>query len=176
MQLEKAGKKSIFKKPWFWIAIIVAVIAIIALSGSDDGTSDDLQGSQFDSSIELVKGGAPLLIPDITYQDAYENFFDNPQWRGFTADTGEKVVEFTGDCLYYEEDAQVYIQFVIEEDDSFSMYYAHMNVGGETITLDEQTFIELVYTPFATYSEEVLGKELEDDVQEAFEQIYESMY
>ena len=63
-----------------------------------------------------------------------------------------------------------------DDDDSFSMYYAHMNVGDETITLDEQMFLELVYTPFATYSEEVLGKELEEDVQDAFEQIYESIY
>ncbi len=176
MQLEKAGKTSIFKKPWFWIAIVAIVIVFVVIVSSQESTNDDLQGSKYDASIELVKNGSPTLIPNITYQQAYENFFGNPQWRGFTADTGEKVVEFTGECTYYDEDAQVYIQFVIEGTDSFSLYYAHMNIGDETITMGEQMFVELVYIPFEVYSEEVLGKELNSDVQEAFEEIYESYY
>lgn len=175
MQLEKAGKKSVFKKPWFWIVIAV-VVGVIALVGSGEDSNGDLQGSKYDSNIEMVKSGSPELIPNITYEEAYDNFFGNPQWRGFTADTGEQVVEFTGECTYYDETAEVYIQFVMEGTTSFSMYYAHMNVGGETISLDEQTFIELLYTPFATYSEEVLGKQLDKDVQEIFEEIYNSYY
>lgn len=175
MKLEKAEKKSVFKRPWFWLVIAVAIIGVIAIVGSGD-SNDDLQGSVFDSNIDMVKKGSPELIPDITYGQAYENFFANPQWRGFTADTGEHVVEFTGDCTYYDEDAQVYIQFVIESETSFSMYYAHLNVGGETISVDEQTFVELVYTPFKTYSEEVLGRALDDDVERTFEEIYNSYY
>lgn len=175
MKLETAERKSIFKRSWFLVVIVVAVIGIIAIAGSG-GFSDDLQGSIFDSNIDMVKTGSPELIPHITYEQAYENFFSNPQWRGFTADTGESVVEFTGGCTYYDEDAKVYIQFVIESETTFSMYYAHLNVNGETIYADEQTFIELVYTPFETYSEEVLGKVLDDDIQRSFEEIYNSYY
>lgn len=173
MKLETAEKKSILKRPWFWVVIAVVVIGIIAIAGIDDA-DDDLQGSVFDSSIDMVKSGNPELIPNITYEQAYENFFGNPQWRGFTSDTGESVVEFAGDCTYDDEDARVYIQFVIDSESSFSLHYAHLNVGDETIPVDEQTFIEFVYTPFETYSEEVLGKALDDDVQRAFEEMYNS--
>lgn len=176
MKLEKAEKKSFFKKPWFWIVAVIVLVGFVAILGSEDNSNDDLQGSKYDSNIEMVKKGSPELIPNITYEQAYENFFGNPQWRGFTADTGEQVVEFTGDCTYYDEEAEVYIQFVLEGTTAFSLYYAHINVNGETISLDEQTIVELVYTPFATYSEEVLGKPLDDDVQEAFEEIYNSYY
>ena len=176
MKLEKEGKTNILKRPWFWIAVIAVIIAFVAIIGMGNDSSDDLQGSQFDSNIGLVKTGSPELIPHISYEQAYAYFFENPQWRGFVADTGENVVEFTGGCTYYEEDAIVYIQFVIEGADSFSMYYAHMTVGGETISLDDQTLIELIYTPFATYSEEVLGVSLDDEIQNAFEEIYNSYY
>ena len=175
MQLEKAGKKSIIKRPLFWI-VLVLVIGFCIIIASEDEEDENLQGSKYDINIDLVKNGSPTLIPDITYEQAYHNFFGNPQWRGFVADTGENVVEFTGECTYYDEEAKVYIQFVLEEEDTFSMHYASMSVGDETITLDQQMFVELVYTPFATYSEEVLGKPLEEDVQDAFEDIYDLYY
>ena len=169
MKVEGAGKKSVFKKPWFWIVVVVLVVAI---GGGAAGLSgdEDMQGSVFNINIDSVKNGNPEMIPDITYGDAYDNFFANPEWRGFTADTGEEVVEFSGDCTYY-----VYIQFVLDEDgESFSICYAKIKVGEEEIDLDEQTFVELVYNPFSAYSEDVLGKPLDDDVQAAFEEMYNS--
>ncbi len=175
MQLKKGGEKSIFKKLWFWIVMLVVVVGIVMVMGNSEDSTDDLQGGKFDLNIDLVKNGAPEMISDITYQQAYEYFFDSPQWRGFTADTGEEVVEFTGKCIYYDQDAQVYIQFVIEDEETFSMYYAHMKVDGETVSMGEREFLELAYTPFETYSQEVLGKELDDNVQALFEQLYESL-
>ncbi|MBR2477148.1 MAG: hypothetical protein IKB50_03315 [Clostridia bacterium] len=165
------------RKTNFITKIICLILAMLLMSAtfcgcSEKDTSSKLQGSRFDSNISMVKNGHPELIPDITYEEAYDNFFANPQWRGFEADDGSEVVEFSGECTYDGEDAEVYIQFVIEDEESFSMYYAEMTVGDETFEVDEQTFIELVYTPFETYSQEVLGKDLDRDVQDAFAEIY----
>lgn len=109
----------------------------------------------WDSNISMVQNGYPVSIPNITYKEAYDYFFENPQWRGF--------------------EAAVYIQFVIDDEESFSMWYAGFIVGEEQFDADEQLFVELVYTPFAIYSEEVLGKTLSQDVQDAFAELYDSL-
>lgn len=167
-------KKIIYKKTLVLAAaLIIAVSALTACSGED--SSGQLQGSAFDGNISMVQNGYPVLIPDITYKEAYEYFFSNPQWRGFEADDGSEVVEFSGECTYYDEEAAVYIQFVIDDEESFSMWYAGISVGGEQFDADEQLFIELVYTPFATYSEEVLGEVLSQDIQDAFAEMYDSL-
>ena len=78
-------KKVFFKKTW--VSIIALVVLMTSLVGcSDIDTNSDLQGSIFDSNISMVKNGHPELIPDITYEEAYDNFFANPQWRGFDVD------------------------------------------------------------------------------------------
>ena len=159
-----------------WISLIMAVVLITALVGcSETDTNSDLQGSRFDSNILMVQNGHPEIIPNITYKEAYDNFFANPEWRGFKADDGSDVVEFSGECTYYDEEAEVYIQFVIDDEESFSMYYAGLTVGDEKFAVDDQTFVELIYTPFETYSQEVLGKDLDQDIQDAFVKIYNSL-
>ena len=151
----------------------IMTTTISACSGED--SNGELQGTIWDSNINMVKNGYPTLIPDITYKDAYEYFFGNPQWRGFEAEDGSDVVEFSGECFYLEEEAEVYIQFVIDDEDSFSMWYASIAVGEEKFDADEQLFVDLVYTPFATYSEEVLGEALSKEIQDSFVEIYYSL-
>ena len=167
-------KKILMKKTWISF-IAVAVLMAVLVGCSELDTDGDLQGSIFDSNISLVRNGHPELIPDITYEEAYDNFFANPQWRGFKADDGSDVVEFSGECTYNGEEAEVYIQFVIEDEESFSMYYAGITVDDEKFDADEETFIELVYTPFETYSKEVLGEDLEQDILDSFSEIYDSL-
>ena len=167
-------KNFVIKKSCFLLIALVVFMTVL-VGCSESGTTDDLQGSVFDSNISMVKNGHPELIPDITYEEAYDNFFANPQWRGFEADDGSEVVEFSGECTYYDEDAVVYIQFVIEDEESFSMHYAGLTVGDEKFAVDDQTFVELIYTPFETYSQDVLGEELGADIQEAFAEIYNSL-
>lgn len=167
-------KNLFFKKMRFSI-IAIAALMIFLVGCSVSDTDSDLQGSRFDGNIPMVQNGHPELIPDITYKEAYENFFTNPQWRGFESETGEKIVEFSGGCTYYGEEAEIYIQFVIEDEETFSMYYAGCTVGDEKFDLGEQEFVELVYTPFEVYSREVLGEDLDRNIQETFEEIYASI-
>lgn len=166
--------RNIFKKMCVCVLAVLVMTSMLAACSGED-SSGQLQDTAWDSNISMVQNGYPVLIPDITYKEAYEYFFENPQWRGFEADDGSDVVEFSGECTYYDEDAAVYIQFVIDDEESFSMWYVGIVVGEEQFDADDQLFIELVYTPFATYSEEVLGKALSQDIQDAFAEMYDSL-
>lgn len=167
-------KRMNFLKTWAVIIALIVAMGTLAACSSEDA-SGELQGTTWDSNIEMVQNGHPMLISNITYKEAYDHFFGNPQWRGFEADDGSDVVEFSGVCTYYDEEAAVYIQFVIDDEESFSMHYVGISVGEDRFDADEQLFIELAYTPFATYSEEVLGETLSQDVQDAFVEIYDSL-
>lgn len=146
---------------------VFSLLMLFHLSGCSSDSSGELQESRFDTNINAVKNGYPTLIPNITYAQAYEYFFGNPQWRGFDSDEGKEVVEFSGECEYMEEYATVYIQFVVEGEE-FTLHYASFEVDGEEIVADSQLINELIYTPFAEYSEEILGEPLSQEVKDAF--------
>lgn len=146
---------------------MISLFMVVSLAGCSSDSSGELQGSKFDSNISLVKNGYPTLIPNITYSQAYEYFFGNPQWRGFESEEGKEVVEFSGECAYYDEDATVYIQFVLEGD-KFTLHYASIEVDDEKITADASLINELIYKPFALYSEDILGESLSQEVKDAF--------
>lgn len=167
--------KRVLSKKVLALTVLLTIMLGVLVACSSEDSSGELQGSAWNSNISMVQEGYPVLIPHITYKEAYDNFFGNPQWRGFEADDGSEVVEFSGECTYYDEEAAVYIQFVIDDEESFSMWYAGIIVGEEEIAADAQLFVELVYTPFATYSEEVLGEALSQDIQDAFAEMYDSL-
>lgn len=69
-----------------------------------------------DEHVLGVKTGHPNTYPDITYGDAFDNFFGTPTWKYFEADTGEDVVEFTGYCTYHDVEVKARLQFILAED------------------------------------------------------------
>lgn len=155
-------------------AIITITVLLFSLVGCG-GVSDQLQGTRFNEYVSEVQNGSPELIPEITYKEAYNYFFGNPQWRGFTADDGDNVVEFSGDCTYKDEPATAYIQFVINYDDTFYIHYANCTVDGEKVELGESDIISLTYKPFELYSKENLDTELDQSVKDAFAEMYDSI-
>lgn len=175
------------------VVVVIIVIAIIGVAmGSDDDsgdsgskvTNENIQSDDsYDERIDYVKNGYPQLIPDITYEEAYDNFFENPTWRYFDSTEGDEVVEFAGECRYSEDgnvdeieenNAKVYIQFVLDEDE-FELAYLKLNVDGKDVETDETDKLTFIYQPFATYSKDVLGKPLSKKVRKSFEELLESM-
>lgn len=138
----------------------------------EEKVSSQLQGTADDVRISMVKTGNPTWIPNITYEEAYAYFFDNPTWRYFDADDGSEVVEFVGDCTYNDDPAEVYIQFVLHSDDTFTLHYACAKVNGELIETEESDIFQLIYKPFSQYAEEVLEEPLDDEVEEKFLEWY----
>lgn len=63
----------------------------------------------------MVKNGHPNEYPNRTYEQAFSNFFAQPQWKYFKSDDQQNVVEFTGDCTYQDVPVKARIQFVVDE-------------------------------------------------------------
>lgn len=73
-----------------------------------------------DEHVISVKNGHPELYPEITYGDAFDAFFGTPTWKYFEADSGEDVVEFTGYCTYQDTEVKARLQFILQEDGTFT--------------------------------------------------------
>lgn len=164
------------------IGIVVVVIGIAAIIGTflyisnkssksktDIAASDDRQAQE---KINYVREGSPVLIPDITYGDAYTYFFTDPKWDYFISNDGKEIVEFEGGVLYLGQPATAYNQFVLGSDLSFELSDVQIKVNGEAQPITNSAYIEMCYRPFEVYSQDVLGKELDEDVKESFEEAY----
>ncbi len=80
--------------------------------------------------VEMVKGGSPTGYPEITYEEAFDDFFSGSDWQYFKSSDDKKVVEFNGKCMYGSDEAKLCIQFVIAEDnETFTTEY--LDIDGE---------------------------------------------
>jgi ribosomal protein S27AE len=111
------------------ILIILIVLGIVGVTcylifntplGSKVGVEDE--------HVTFVKNGSPISYPDITYDEAFSAFFSDTSWEYFVSDKGLDVVEFNGDCLYYDSEITVTIQFVLDmKNGTFEMEYVAFN-------------------------------------------------
>lgn len=119
------------------IYLIMAMAALGLVSGCSEATLKDAQEITEDVVQEVadqaeniadiedehvlkVKYGYPENYPDVTFGEAFDNFFAMPTWKYFKADTGEDVVEFTGYCTYQDAEVKARLQFILNDDDTFS--------------------------------------------------------
>lgn len=68
-----------------------------------------------------VKWSSPSLYPDITYEEAFEDYFANPTWETCGKDAaGNEVVKFSGICTYLGSNAIAEVTFTVyKKQDSF---------------------------------------------------------
>lgn len=91
-------------------------------NGSGSSTLKDIEDNvrnitdATDKHVLAVKNGTPELIPQITYGEAFEEFFDNPTWKYYQGEGGEDVVEFAGICTYLDEEVKARLQFLLSKD------------------------------------------------------------
>ncbi|SEC01570.1 hypothetical protein [Paenibacillus sp. GP183] len=64
-----------------------------------------------------VKNGKNSSYPDVTYEQAFQNFFGSPTWKYFRSTTGANVVEFSGYCTYADVEVKAVLQFIISDDE-----------------------------------------------------------
>lgn len=119
-------------------------------SDSDDSDSNNVTDDSIaEGCINYIKSSTPRAYPDITYGEAFLAFFGNPTWNYFESEEGDYVVDFTGECVYDGEDAEVYLQFLVNESE-FTCYC--MEINGEE--QDEETLNSVLETVFSDYAEE----------------------
>lgn len=77
--------------------------------------------------VNSVKKGTPKNNPNVTYEEAFDNFFANPEWKSAGKDDeGNKLVKFTGNCTYFDEYSSAVVTFTVY-DDTFTVSSIKMN-------------------------------------------------
>ena len=66
-----------------------------------------------DADVQTVRAGHFDFAPSTSIGTAFDRFFGNPTWEQFTATSGERIVNFTGNFLWENRDTQAVIQFVV---------------------------------------------------------------
>lgn len=74
--------------------------------------------SDSDPIVQAIKGGTLGDYQDVTVGEAFDKFFVNPAWYSFDATTGEKVVEFSGNCFYQNVEVEAKLQFILSDDNT----------------------------------------------------------
>ena len=64
--------------------------------------------------------------PDIPVGKAFDQFFANGEWKSFKSTDNQLVVEFNGDCTWYNAPAKMKVQFVINGNE-FTVYHVGIN-------------------------------------------------
>jgi hypothetical protein len=108
------------------MAIVPILIISLAACSSVQETVEDAakevskevekEINSLNPKVDFVKEGTLDGYPDVTVGEAFEQFFGNPHWEFFEAETGESVIEFTGDCTYQEVDVEANLQFILHDD------------------------------------------------------------
>lgn len=81
-------------------------------------------------NVSMVKSGSPNGYPNITYEQAFHDYFSDPKWKYFRAEDGRNVVQFDGKCMYDGDTADICFQFVLDTDKgTFTTEY--MGINGE---------------------------------------------
>lgn len=131
--------------------------------------------------IDAVKNGCPESYPTISYGRAFDSFFSNEKWEYFKSTDNQKVVEFSGNCRYEEEEVDIVVQFLLdEENNTFDVGALTMN-GKEQNELVKSLFVVTVFESYGSAdriediqpeeeNEEKKAKETESNAEEKMEE------
>ncbi|MBE8948987.1 MAG: hypothetical protein SR3Q1_00080 [Quinella sp. 3Q1] len=84
-------------------------------------------GEKYDKNVQLVRNGTLKMNPNVPIGKAFDQFFANGKWKSFTSTENKSVVEFNGDCSWYNAPAKMTIQFIIVEENAFNLEYVGIN-------------------------------------------------
>ena len=107
---DKNVKYTIFTSWGLAVGVLIAAfMLVVAVFGVND--------------IDSVKNACPNRYPDISYGEAFDNYFIDGQW----SNPKNNVVRFQGDFNYNNNNAIMKIQFVIKKD---KIKVAYMSING----------------------------------------------
>lgn len=119
--------------------------------------------------VRFVKGTCPEAYPDISYGDAFEDFFGDCKWEYFKSEENQDVVEFSGNCMYKDETAEVKAQFLVSYDEGKGELYT-MSLNGEIQPeLVQAMFLTKIFNDYVTGADTNTlkpEKDLPDDFSE----------
>ena len=83
-------------------------------------------GEKYNKTIQIVRNGTLKMNPNVPIGKAFDQFFANGQWKSFTSTENKTVVEFNGDCTFYNAPAKMKVQFIVNGN-AFSLEYVDIN-------------------------------------------------
>ncbi len=113
-------KRSIFKKIIELIVGVILVVVVVYYALSSGGTGDKY--------IQIVKDGTLDAYPQMTVGEAFDGYLDNPKWESGLSEDKQRFVNVKGGILYAEKEAEIVVQFFVnEKDDSFKYNACEIN-------------------------------------------------
>jgi hypothetical protein len=124
----------------FFMVLYIWIVA--SLSGGCYGGISNVGSSN--PYIASVKGGYLESYPSQSVGSAVNVFISRPKWDTGITEDGQRIVNVTGEVLYMDEPAEILIQFMLHEDDSFEIYTMELN-DIPINRLEQMGFIEAMY-------------------------------
>lgn len=101
--------------------------------------------------VYMVQTACPDGFSNISYKDAFNEYFTDRKWEHFTSTEDQNVVEFTGTGIYDGKESEIKIQFVLTEIDE-NLYSVKPYTGsadGELLPqINFQSYIEGIFTQY----------------------------
>lgn len=119
------------------VSAVILLVVIGIYVTSSGGTSDKY--------VQIVKEGTLNGYPQMTVGEAFDGFLDNPKWESGLSDDNVRLVNVTGGILYYDKDAELAVQFIVDEKDESFQYNACEINGIPQNNLVFWSLLEAVY-------------------------------
>ena len=102
-------------------AVIVLVLAVMVTLSS---------GGRGDKYVQLVRDGTLEAYPQMTVGEAFDGFLSDPKWESGLSDDNVRFVNVKGGALYFGEEAELAVQFIIVDEKEGSFQYNACEVDG----------------------------------------------
>lgn len=100
--------------------------------------------------IDQIRRATSTAHPGITFEEAFDNYFDHPRWVYVDDGHGHGFVEFTGKGIYNGREVFALFQFTDNGDGTFSVDKLFF----EDTQQDQFTCWDMLYTAFESVSSE----------------------
>lgn len=111
------------KRPLGMTKIIELVVACILLVAAIAYAVSFSSGGG-DKYVQLVRGGILDGYPQKTVGEVFDDFLDNPKWESGVSEDGERFVNVKGRILYFDKEAELAVQFIVDEKNGTFQYNA----------------------------------------------------
>ena len=102
----------------------------------------------YDKNVMFVREGTMYINPSVPVGKAFDQFFANSKWKSFKSTDNLLIVEFNGECTWFNAPAKMTIQFRIEGEE---FYLHHLNINDVAMDeIDSMSIIEKVLNEYTT--------------------------
>lgn len=122
--------------------ILAGIISLMIIGNLAAGCGDS-----YDKTVQIVRNSTLAMNPNVPVGKAFDQFFANGKWRSFTSTENETIVEFSGECTWFNAPAKMLVQFNIIDGESFMLQYVDIN-GVAFDFMDSASVIEKVLSEY----------------------------